>query len=162
MTPADWRGWAVLSLHDYAEHLPVEEVARDLKRHLPRGRFFFPAVRHGAIEPTSPLAAYVFVMANHADRTLMALQRSRFVEHVLCMPRTRRVTRLTDPELRRMVEPPQVVYKRGQWVTITVGDYGGMDGKVVTVLARRVRVRLTLWSRTLEVLIPRAEVVHRA
>ena len=151
-------GWAVISLHDYAEQTMVPDLARDFRRHLPGGTFYFPAVQHNCLHPSNPLASYVFLLANRPDRTLLHVERSKFVATVLCVPATRRIVRLTDGDLQRMVEPSRPVLRPGQAVRLLVGDWAGLDGVVVRVAARGVTVRIRLWSRCHEVRVPAVEV----
>lgn len=153
---ADWRGWAIICLHEFAEPLPASELLRDFRRHLPGGSFYFPKV--GREQAENPLAAYVFVVANRTDRMLLRMERSRYVEKVLCTPRSRSVTRLSDQELHRMVAPRNAVLQAGQTVTIRAGDWAGLDGVVLTVLKDRVRLRVKLWSRSHEVTLLQADV----
>lgn len=147
------RGWAVVSLHEYAEGLTVAELGQDLRRHLPGGTFLFPAVVRGKLDEGNPLAAYVFLMANRTDRRLLAVERSRYVDKLLCLPHTRQISRLTDDDLQRMVQPSGPAFTPGDRVVITVGDWSGLEARVVAVLKAGVRVRVDLWSRQEEFLI---------
>lgn len=155
---AGFRGWAVVSLQEFAEGLPLPDLLRDLRRHLPGGTFYFPAFRKGQLQPDDPLAAYVFVVANRSDRRLLRIERSRYVDRVLCLPHSRCISRLTDQELHRMVTPAAPRLTTGQTVLIQAGDWSGLEGVVVTVLKARVRLRVQLHSRREDVTLPLSDI----
>ncbi len=102
--------WTVVQLRDLAEELPVGEIVKDLSYFLRTDGFMvhFPAARDGFLQKESPMANYVFLAVDLKDSQILRLEQSHLVDVVLCTPgsvgRVRKVTKVSDEELRTIVE----------------------------------------------------------
>lgn len=151
------RGWAVVVLHDFGDGLSVKALHTDFSRYCPDGRFYFPAVLHEHVDPSSPMASYVFV-ALVCEAQIVRLPQSSHVASVL-RDTTGKLSVVTDEELATMVRAqPRVSVRAGQRVAILSGDWSGLDGEVLKVKERQVHVLVTLCSRTRELVVDRSEV----
>jgi transcription antitermination factor NusG len=111
------------------------------------------------VDERTPIGSYLFVQATISPPQATTLERSRFTRSVVRLPGVREAARITDDELGRMVvESPRPVLRTNQRVTVMTGDFAGLEGRVVGVNARMVRVEITLHSVVREIYISKAEV----
>lgn len=135
--------WAILSLRETSDAIPVDEVRADLLRRWQKAVVHFPAVKQGRLDRDNPLSAYVFVQVPVATELL---QRSPYASHWLRDPVSRKLLKVDEYELQGMVQPPALPGP-GATVKVTAGDYAGLDGTVVETNCATVRVLVELWSR---------------
>lgn len=113
----------------------------------------FPAARDGFLQKESPMANYVFLAVDLKDSQILRLEQSHLVDVVLCTPgsvgRVRKVTKVSDEELRTIVEREISAndIKPGDRVSVDTGTWMGMYGIAVDVFGTRVKVYIELHSR---------------
>lgn len=123
----------------------------------------FPTTRDGFLHAVNPMANYMFVASDLPDTTLLRMERSRFVESVLCTPggvgRYRQVSKVSDDELTQMLTPGgKDDFEIGQHVLVSKGDWSGLYGKVVDIFGEKLKVYIELRSRERVVTLNRDEV----
>jgi hypothetical protein len=151
-------GWFVVMLRDH-EAPRIVEVLDDFDRLIPGLKVFCPAVFEGLVDERTPISSYLFVQATIPPTRAVTLERSRFTRSVVRLPGSREAARITDEELGRMViESPRPVLRTNQRVTVMTGDFAGLEGRVVGINSRMVRVEITLRSVVREIYISKAEV----
>lgn len=156
-TPTRGRGWAVICLHETTDPLPLKRLHTDFTKFYPRGRYFFPAIRHEYLDCASPLSSYVFAVRD-SETGILRLRQSRFVAGFV-LDGDQKLARVSDDEVRAMVA--SVVWpliRPGQLVEVLTGDWAGLTAKVIASRDGVVVVRIALCSLVREVALDRAAV----
>lgn len=142
--------WAVLQLRDgIGLSLSVQELERELLARWPNRQLKFPATKQGHLDLDNPLSAYVFI--EPPVETNLA---TRLVSAVLRDPTTHLPVLVSDEDLAAM-RPLPPFPPVGTTVTVTAGDYAGLEGVVVEIRGKTCKVLVELWSCK-QVLILRA------
>ena len=147
--------WAILQLRDgIGLSLSVQELERELLARWPNKQLKFPATKQGHLDLDNPLSAYVFIEPP-VDTNLA----TRLVAAVLRDPTTHAPVLVSDADLAAM-RPLPPVPPVGTTITVTAGDYAGLEGVVVEVRGKTCKVLVELWSCK-SVLVLRANELQR-
>ncbi len=146
--------WAVVQLRERAEPLPVSTLYVLVRKVVPGVEIRCPAADHGVLAVDHPMANYAFIEGTGITTShVLRLERAKDIERVLCVPGTKRPHLLTDRELAAMRTERMPTFCPGQRVTVTAGDFLGLEGDVVTTTPDGVIVEMRLWSGIRQVAI---------